>query len=121
MKLARLFLVIALMFLASLGLWALQLGGGYGGSRSSITGEREEPSEFYFSRLRYNSFGYRGFRGACPKPSPRADNDCLFATRRLTRINAPAPLNFVDLDSDRMFDYPWINRKSTRLNSSHQI
>ena len=54
MKLARLFFAIALMFLASLGLWALQLGGGFGGQQLSITGEREEPSEFYFSRLQYN-------------------------------------------------------------------
>src|SRR5205807_9043156 len=39
---------------------------------------------------------------------PRADNDCLVVIRRLTRIQAPAPLNIVDLDSDRLLDYPWI-------------
>ena len=108
MKLARLFFAIALMFLASLSLWALQFGGGFGGSRLSVTGEREEPSEFYFSRLQYNSFGYRGFRGTWSQDFPRADNDCLVVIRRITRINAPAPLNVVDLDSDRIFDYPWI-------------
>jgi hypothetical protein len=108
MKLARLFFAIALMFLASLGLYALQLGGGFGGPQLSVTGEREEPSEFFFTRLRYNSFGYRGFRGAWSQDFPRADNDCLVVIRRLTRINAPAPLNVVDLDSDRILNYPWI-------------
>ena len=108
MKLARLFFAIALMLLASLGLWALQLGGGFGGRQLSVTGEKEEPSEFYFSRLKYNSFGYRGFRGAWSQDFPRADYDCLVVIRRLTRITAPAPLNVVDLDSERFFDYPWI-------------
>src|SRR5438034_554274 len=108
MKLARLFFAIALMFLVSLGLWALQLGGRYGVPQLSITGEREEPSEFYFSRLRYNSFGYRGFRGYWSQDFPRADDDCLVVIRRLTRIQAPAPLNVVDLASDRLLDYPWI-------------
>jgi len=108
MKLARLFFAIALMFAASLGLWALQLGGGFGRQQLSYTGERLEPSEFYFSRLQYNSFGYRGFRGTWSQDFPRADNDCLIVIRRLTRIDAPAPLNVVDLDSDRLFNYPWI-------------
>jgi hypothetical protein len=108
MKLARLFFAIALMLMASLGLWALQLGGGLGGPQLSVTGEREEPSEFFFTRLKYNSFGYRSFRGAWSQDFPRADDDCLVVIRRLTRINAPAPLNVVDLDSDRMFDYPWM-------------
>jgi len=108
MKLARLFFAIALMFLASLSLWALQLGGRSGGSQVSVTAERDEPSEFLFSRLRYNSFGYRGFRGTWSQDFPRADDDCLVAIRRLTKIDAPAPLNVVDLDSDRVFDYPWM-------------
>jgi hypothetical protein len=108
MKLARLFFPIALMFLASFGLWALQFGGGSGRQQLSYTGEQQEPSEFFFSRLQYNSFGYRGFRGTWSQDFPRADNDCLIVIRRLTRIDAPAPLNVVDLDSDRIFDYPWI-------------
>ena len=39
---------------------------------------------------------------------PKADNDCLIALRRLTHINSPSPLNVADLDSDHLFDYPWI-------------
>ena len=30
------------------------------------------------------------------------------ALRRLTHINSPSPLNVADLDSDHLFDYPWI-------------
>ena len=60
MKLAPLFFAVVMMFLASLGLWALQFGGGFDGQQSSITGEGKEPSEFYFSRLQYNAYGYRG-------------------------------------------------------------
>jgi len=56
MKLAPLFFAVALMFVASLSLWALQFGGGFGGSQLSVTGEREQPSEFHFSRLQYNAF-----------------------------------------------------------------
>jgi Domain of unknown function (DUF4159) len=108
MKLARLSFAIVLMLFASLGLWALQFGGRMSGRQLSVTGERQEPSEFYFSRLQYNSFGYRGFRGAWSQDFPRADDDCLIVIRRLTRIDAQAPLNVVDLDSDRIFNYPWI-------------
>ena len=86
------------------------IAGGSNLQQSSITSEATEPSEFYFSRLRYNSpaFRYRGFRGGWSQDFPRADNDCLIVLRRLTRIDSPAPLNVVDLDSDRIFDYPWI-------------
>ena len=104
MKLAPLFFAVVMMFLASLGLWALQFGGGFGGSQLSVTGVGKEPSEFYFSRLQYNAFGYRGFRGTWSQDFPRADNDCLIVIRRVTRIDAPAPLNVVDLDSDRIFE-----------------
>ena len=54
------------------------------------------------------SYGFRGFRGGWSRDYPKADNDCLIALRRLTRINSPSPLNVVDLDSDHIFDYPWI-------------
>src|SRR5947207_15562984 len=108
MKLARLFFAIALMLLAGLSLGALQFGGGFRSSQLSVTGEREEPSEFHFSRLQYQAFGYRGFRGTWSQDFPRADNDCLVVIRRITRIDAPAPLNVADLDSDRIFEYPWI-------------
>src|SRR5215471_16303974 len=115
MKLARPLLEIALMLGAGLGLFALQRGGGFRGGPQSLdafspyTGERLVPSEFYFSRLRYNSgyasggsFAYRAFRGGWSQDCPRADNDCLIVLRRLTRIDAPAPLNVVDINDNSM-------------------
>jgi len=106
MKLARLFLAISLMLLASAALGAYQFSGRFG--EPDYAGDRDKPSEFYFSRLQYNSYGFRGSRGAWSQDFPRADNDCLIAIRRLTSIDAPAPLNVVDLDSDRLFEYPWM-------------
>jgi hypothetical protein len=115
MKLARpllgIGLLLALLLTMSLGLWALQRGGGR--ATLSFGNEPQVPSEFYFSRLRYNSgysgsFGYRGFRGGWSQDYPRADDDCLIVIRRLTRIDTPSPLNVVDIDDDRIYDYPWI-------------
>ena len=108
MKFARPFL-----FLLSISLFAMQFGGGFRGydPYSEYSGPNV-PSEFYWTRLQYNSSGgSRGFRffgGGWSRDYPKADNDCLIALRRLTRINSPSPLTVSDLDSDHLFDYPWI-------------
>jgi len=119
MKLVGLISAIPLLFSLNLGLFALQVGGYQRFDRQqysyAYSTESNVPSEFYWSRLRYtssyangSSFGYRGFRGGWSRDYPKADNDCLIALRRLTHINSPSPLNVVDLDSDHIFDYPWI-------------
>src|SRR5580700_7859162 len=124
MKLARpisaRLLLVSLGLSLAIGLFAMQDGGfpgfpGYGRRRYSYYSGPNVPSEFYWSRLQYtssyasgSSYGYRGFRGGWSRDYPKADNDCLIALRRLTRINSPSPLNVVDLDSDHVFDYPWI-------------
>jgi hypothetical protein len=113
MKPARLLIAIALLLSLSACLLAWQRG--FGRSQLSFGGESNVPSEFFFSRLRYNSgyangnsFGYGGMRGGWSQDFPRADNDCLIVLRRLTRIDAPSPLNVVDIDNDSMFNYPWV-------------
>jgi hypothetical protein len=115
MKTARPFIGLALLLSVSAGLLAFQRARGPGRQTLSFSSEPQVPSEFYFSRLRYNSgyasggsFGYRGFRGGWSQDYPRADNDCLIVIRRLTRIDSPAPLNVVDIDSDEMYNYPWM-------------
>ena len=110
----RPFLASALLLSLSFGLLALQQRS----PRGTIAMDMESgvPSEFYFTRLHYNSgyasggsFGYRGFRGGgWQQDFPRADDDCLVVLRRLTRIDAPSPLNVVDVDSDRLYNYPWM-------------
>ncbi len=110
MKLAR--PIVAVFLMASLSL-ALQEAPGITAAASSNIGT-ERASEFYWSRLQYtssyadgSSYGFRRF-GGWSQDYPKADNDCLIALRRLTHINSPSPLNVVDMDSDHLFDYPWI-------------
>jgi hypothetical protein len=107
MKLVRPISVILFLLSLSLGLF------GYQGRRQqfSYSYGANVPSEFYFSRLQYNSAyggGFRGYGGGWSQDYPKADNDCLIALRRLTRINSPSPLNVANLESDHLFDYPWI-------------
>jgi hypothetical protein len=113
MKLGRLIFGILLLVSLSLALQRGRFNGGYSGDYYGAN----VPSEFYWTRLQYtsgyadgSSFGYRGFRGmgGWSQDYPKADNDCLIALRRLTHINSPSPLNVVDMDSDHLFDYPWI-------------
>jgi Domain of unknown function (DUF4159) len=76
----------------------------------------KEPSEFYWSRLRYTSRvdmyggfgGYRGYGGSWSRDYPKADRQFLMALKRLTRIEARPTEQVVDLDSDEIFNYPWI-------------
>jgi hypothetical protein len=109
MKLVRPISAITIPFLLCIGLSAMQRGG----YSRYYSGGPSVPSEFYWSRLQYNTvYGGGGFRsyggGGWSQDYPQADNDCLIALRRLTRNNSPSPLNVADLDSDHLFDYPWI-------------
>jgi hypothetical protein len=118
MKLARPITAINLLFALSVGLFAMQGGyqGYYGRRQQSYYYGPNVPSEFYWTRLQYTSSYYNGssygYRmrgmGNWSRDYPKADNDCLIALRRLTHINSPSPLNVADLDSDHIFDYPWI-------------
>jgi hypothetical protein len=102
-------------FRSAVGLFALQRGGGGPGPAAGYSYGPNVPSEFYWSRLQYTSSyasgaasGFAVFGGGWAQDYPKADNDCLIALRRLTHINSPSPLNVADLDSDHIFDYPWI-------------
>ena len=116
MKPARLLLATALLLTLALGLFAFQrVGRGGGRAQLAFPTGPDAPSEFYFSCLRYNSgyasggsFGYGGFRGGWQQDFPRADHDCLVFLRRLTRIFSPSEINVVDIDSNSLFDYPWL-------------
>ena len=114
MKLGR--LALATLILVSIA-FALQSGFPQYGRRQQYYYQSgpNVPSEFYWSRLRYTStyqdsnvYGYRRFGAGWSRDYPKADNDCLIALRRLTHINSPSPLSVIDLDSDHIFDYPWI-------------
>src|SRR6516162_9529536 len=114
MKLACSLLVIGLLMAAiQLSGWQRFNAARTKGAQPYDESDQNIPSEFFFSRLRYNTgygggYGYRGFGGGWAQDFPRADHDCLVALRRLTRIDSPSPLNVVDVDDDHMLDYPWI-------------
>jgi hypothetical protein len=119
MKLARPISANILLFSLCLGLCAMQRGGYQRFNRGDYYSYGPNvPSEFYWTRLQYTSsyagggsYGYGrrfGGFGGWTRDFPKADNDCLIALRRLTHINSPSPLNVADLDSDHIFDYPWI-------------
>jgi hypothetical protein len=84
-------------------------------------------AEFYWSRLRYTSSGYGqsgyGYRGGFggyggygfgfgyfgwSRDYPKADRQFLMALKRLTRIQMRPTEQVVDLDSDDIFNYPWV-------------
>ena len=74
-------------------------------------------AEFYWSRLAYSvnmqSFaGYGHFnywgRFAWSRDYPKADRQFLIAMHRLTRIDGRPTEQVVTLDSDEIFNYPWI-------------
>jgi hypothetical protein len=116
MRFAPALIVIGLLLTAAFEVSAWQRMGR--GARSTglqpyDESDSDSPSEFYFTRLQYNTgygggFGYRRFGGGWAQDFPRADHDCLIALRRLTRIYSPSPLNVVGVGEDKMWDFPWI-------------
>ncbi len=81
----------------------------------------DEKAEFYWSRLRYTSSGYEsggygyGYGGGFgygffgwSRDYPKADRQFLMALKRLTRIQMRPTEQVVDLDSDDIFNYPWV-------------
>jgi hypothetical protein len=86
-----------------------------GYSDEDLMATSKEPSEFYWSRLRYTSrtdvysgYGGYGYGGSWMRDYNRADRHFLIALKRLTRIEARPTEQVVDLDSDDIFNYPWI-------------
>lgn len=75
-----------------------------------IPPDANEKTEFVFARLRYPTFaaGYWGWRGAWATDYPKADRQFLQGVRRLTRIHVRSMEEVVDLDSDAIYDWPWI-------------
>jgi Domain of unknown function (DUF4159) len=83
-----------------------------GGPFGSIpTEQSHEKTEFGWSRLQYDSARFNGFRGYGANWSrdyPKADRQFLLALRRLTRIDARSTEQVVDLNSDEIYNWPWV-------------
>ena len=75
-----------------------------------IPADANEKTEFAFARLRYASIrgSYRWFRGGWATDYPKADRQFVQGVRRLTRINTRSVEQVVDLDSDEIYNWPWV-------------
>lgn len=80
-------------------------------------GQSNVKAEFYWSRLRYDpargGFGRFGYGrrygwGTWSRDYPKADRQLLLAIRRLTRIDARPTEQVVDLDSNAIYNYPFV-------------
>jgi hypothetical protein len=84
----------------------------------------QQKAEFYWSRLHYTArggggrgrggsggfgfgFGF-GYGEPWQRDYPKADRQFLMALKRLTRIQMRPTEQIVDLDSDEIFNYPWV-------------
>jgi hypothetical protein len=67
-----------------------------------------EDAEFVFARLRYRSPGRGSYRGSWGTDSNKAERVFLTGVRRLTQIHSRSVEQIVDIDSDEIFEWPWL-------------
>jgi Domain of unknown function (DUF4159) len=71
--------------------------------------DADKDAEFTFARLRYRSPRDRGFRRArWGTDANKSERQFIIALRRLSRVNGKSIEQIVDIDSDEMFDYPFL-------------
>lgn len=75
-----------------------------------IPSDASEKTEYVFARLRYPSARFGRWRGggSWSTDYPKADRQFVQGVRRLTRIHTRSLEEVVDLDSDAIYQYPWI-------------
>jgi hypothetical protein len=97
--------------------WQRRNRGGGGGYRSdfvAVPPNYNEKTEFYWARLQYPEFGGGGFGrrgfggGSWTTDYPKDDRQFLQGLLRLSRVHARSMEQVVDLDSDGIFDYPFV-------------
>ncbi len=99
-----------------LGLAALSLLAFQGRRRFSdyedvpLPPDANEKTEWAFARLRYPSsrwgWGYGG--GSWSTDYPKADRQFVQGVRRLTRLHTRSVEQVIDLDSDEIYNWPWV-------------
>jgi hypothetical protein len=116
MKLLRSITVVAVVLALCSVVYAFQRIADWGYQPAQST----EKAEFSWSRLHYASAyggggGYGGYGGygygrggSWTRDYPKADRQFLIAMKRLTRIQGKPVEQVVDLDSDEIFNYPWV-------------
>ena len=82
---------------------------------SALPPDGDEKTEWAFARLRYPTYTGGGLR---PRggyqyyswgiDAPKAERQFVQGVRRLTRVHARSVEEVVNLDSDEIFNWPWI-------------
>ncbi len=72
--------------------------------------DAREPAEYAFARLRYRSYGGGGRRrrSSWATDSNKAERQLIQGVRRLTRIHARSVEEVIDVDSDEVYNWPWL-------------
>jgi hypothetical protein len=112
---------LRLVIPVSVALFSLTVGFPFQAGFRQFPGEEDNPAplppdcnektEWAFGRLRYPSgkfAGYWGPRGTWPTDFPKADRQFVQGVRRLTRIHTRSTEQVLDLDSDELFNWPWM-------------
>jgi hypothetical protein len=113
--------VVVPLALSAISILGIAFGFQYSGRRSMFRGsdsaalppDAAEKTEWAFARLRYPQYdsGYgmgRSWRGSWMTDAPEADRHFAQGVRRLTRLHTRSVEQVVDLDSDEIFNWPWI-------------
>jgi hypothetical protein len=79
---------------------------------TALPSDANEKTEWAFARLRYIGYGRRGsgqlFYRSWGTDSPKADRQFVAGVRRLTRVHTRSVEEVVNLDSDEIYNWPWI-------------
>ena len=67
-----------------------------------------EKTEFAFARLRFRSNRDGYWRARWGTDANKSERQFIQGLRRLTRVHARSVEHIVDIDSDEIFDWPWI-------------
>jgi len=70
--------------------------------------DASEKTEWAFARLMYPSGRFFGQAGYWTIDAPKAERQFVQGVRRLTRIHTRSKEEFVSLESDEIFKWPWI-------------
>jgi hypothetical protein len=67
-----------------------------------------EQTEFAFARLRYRSYRDGFYRSRWGVDANKSERQFIQGLRRLTRIHARSVEQIVDIDSDEIYEWPWL-------------
>ncbi|MGE0406816.1 MAG: DUF4159 domain-containing protein, partial [Candidatus Korobacteraceae bacterium] len=102
---------LALLLCLTLGacLFALQFGQRrFTEEESAGSAADLAPTEWAFARLRWYSATSGYYRGWWAMDYPKADRQFTMGMQRLTRLESRSIEHVVDINSDEIYDWPWI-------------